>query len=289
MSDEFEDILKEVEAANQSTPAEATTETAPAPAAAAPAAAPTSGSDNSAFDLAKLNEQLRAFGPYEVKTPDDLVNHFGNMHKGLKQAQQEKTKAVEESVLAQARLRRQESFLPQQDPRFMQQRYEAPAEYGDDPVMSSPVGRQLVQQVTEERELRAERDMRDALDRLQGDPDYKGFVTDEVRKEVLLECVARQNYDPEAVFLKKYNRQIVEHVREQTRRELVDSLKTNAAAGAGLMPTTVAAPSAPAPVDPALLSRDDAEKWIDMEARRIAENPKYAAEVVRRNGGTPLP
>jgi len=282
MSDKFEEILREVEAdeasqlmqAADQSPAEMTLEPAPAPAATAP----TSGSDNSAWDLAKLNEQVRAYGNHEIKSPDDVVRVLGDMHKGMKQAQADRIKAVEEGALAQARLRRQMPSQNQEtDPRFQPQFQSQAPEYAQ--PQYDPAVQDLLQ-------WRAETELRSSLERLEADPTYKGFVTPEVRSEVMLRCVADGNYDPEGVFLKMYKQQIVDHVRESTRRELMDAIKTNNSAGAGLMPTTVSAPSAIAPIDPATLPPEQADKWLDAEIQKIVSNPKYAAEVARRGGGS---
>lgn len=275
----FEEILGAVEAetTNQSS-AEVTSEPAPAP-EAAPAATPTSGSDNSAFDLAKLNEKVRAFGNHEIKSVDDVVQVMGNLHKGMKDAQRERLKLMEESTLAQARLRRQQPFARPEEPQFSQpQQFMRQEEVPD----AATYALQRVQAL-EERD--AERELIGALDRLETDPTYKGFVTPEVRSEVMLKCAATGIYDPEAIFLKMYRNDIIAHVEQTTRAEALRAIQTNAAAGSGLMPTTVNAPSLSPVIDPATMTPEQKEQYINAESAKIASNPRYAAEVVRKHGG----
>lgn len=240
--------------------AEITPDPAPAP---APTGAPTSGGDKSAFDLAKLNEGVRAFGDHRVESVDDVLDILRSFHGGMKQAQ-------ESNAQAQARLRKLEPFIagktPAQSPEY-------------DPSEVDPTVRSLQMTVADMQHRDAYKEMKDGIENLARDPRYAGFITDDIKRDLALECANTENYNPKAVFLAKYEEALLTHTARRAANEAVETIRRNAAAGAGLgSPTTAVGGSAP--IDPATLPPEQQAQYVENEVMRILKDSKYADAIV---------
>jgi hypothetical protein len=120
-----------------------------------------------------------------------------------------------------------------------------------------------------------------SIESLAKDPELGAFITPDIKRDIALECAARGDFNPRTVFLDKYGNQIIAHAKAQAVKEYAARVQATNASGAGLGVPTGAAPMATLMVDPASLSKEEANKWSDGELDRIARDPKYAAQLAK--------
>lgn len=266
----------------------------PAPATTPEATAPTSPATTPAIPLDVLNQSLRSVlgeSYRDVQTPEEFAQILGNKHKEMREKQ-------ELAAQAQNELRQYKPFINRMnsDKAYERRVYETSLEYaerlngqpdaGAQTDAASPLyGEVLELKNWKEQKVREEADkfINDSLESIAKDPDYAPFLKSnpDALRQVAIDCAATGNFDPEAVFSKRYGKQVIAHAKAEATREHSARIQATNAAGAGLGVPTSAAPMAVPMADPATMPAADANKWADAELERIKRDKKYAAQVAR--------
>ena len=273
-----------------STPNQPATAETPAPVVTPEASAPTSPATTPAVPLDVLNQLVRAElgDSYEIKTPEDVARILGDKHREMRKSQ-------ELAAQAQTQLRPYEPFINRMksDPAYNRRVYETSLEYaerlnGGQAEPGQDAGSPLYGEVLALKNWKEQREAQEAQDfvvnsmeSLAKDPKYEGFITDDIKRDVALECAATGNYNPKVVFLDKYGDKAFAFAEARAVKKYSERVQATNAAGAGLGVPTSAAPMATPAVDPATLPPEQASAWGDNEIARIANDPKYAAKVAK--------
>lgn len=254
------------------------TESSPAP-AVAPAQAPETPVGNaSGLDLNALNQAFAPLGRYNFSSVDDVVKAFTGTQTAMREAQ-------EKAAKHEQRTRRLEPLLNEAETNqdFQRYLYEKANEYANpvgnalDPSVASVLNPVLTQ-VDDIRLRLAERDMKDQMDSLARDPDYGSYMTDDVKRELLINARATGDYDLEKHFNKLYGRRVIQDAKASAKQEVVREItEKNNAYPHGSAPSAGAA-VAPQ-VNPLDMTPKEKEAFIQREAERILRDPAYRDKV----------
>lgn len=252
-------------------PVETAPMAAPAPTPSAPANGNASGVDVQSLNET-LDQQLRALGKdYSMAALPDKVKA---LQKGMYEAQ-EKAARLERQV-REAEFRQQARYQPPvQQPQI-------PMDQMDDPSAAPWIGAinhlATRQQQAEERQVRQE--LRQLVDEL--GVQYPEIATEDVRRELIVEAIATENYDLQGMFLKKYSHEIANKAAAAAVAKTMAGIQQNATAYPHGAPTT----AVPSPVNPLDMTPDQQEAWFNEEMARIQSQPGYADKLAEhaRNG-----